>query len=278
MRKLRGVFKIIRPLNFLITFIAVWIAGTIASKGIALSGKIFLAGFSAALIAASGNIVNDLFDVEIDKISHPERPLVKGELEKHEAAILYNLVLFGGLFLTKYINVLASTIAIASAILLFLYSCCIKKMPLIGNFLVATMTGLAFIYGGVAVGKIKFALFPALFALLANFSREILKDVQDIEGDKKAGIKTFPVVSGIPASVFVSKLSAAVLIVTTLVAYFCGFYTVTYLAIVVFVDIALLYFLFVLKAKPSKREIKKMSALLKAAMVVGLVAVWVGAK
>ena len=63
---------------------------------------------------------------------------------------------------------------------------------LLGNFSVASLTGLTFIYGGISVSNISVAVIPALFALLINFVREIVKDMEDVNGDIQNGIETFP--------------------------------------------------------------------------------------
>ena len=75
-----------------------------------------------------------------------------------------------------------------------------KRIILLGNFIVAFLTGLAFIYGGIAVNNFKYAVIPAIFAFLINFIREIVKDMEDIEGDKSAGIFSFPYLYGFKRS------------------------------------------------------------------------------
>jgi geranylgeranylglycerol-phosphate geranylgeranyltransferase len=273
-----AILKIIRPVNFLITFVAVYIGGIIAWNELVINKEIFLAALSAALIAAGGNIINDVFDVKIDRISHPKRPLPSGKMSINQAVFFYLIFSAVGIFLSEEINVITFMVAIFAFVLLFFYSCCIKKIPLLGNFIIGVMTGLAFIYGGVAVHKISYTLFPALFALLANFAREILKDIEDIEGDEAVGVATYPILFGIDSAVIMAKITVAFLFVATLIAYFLNFYSKTYLFLILFVDLALAYFLFALSEEPSKHELKKMSALLKAVMVVGLIAVWIGVK
>ncbi len=272
------ILKIVRPVNFLITFVAVYIAGIIAVNGIVINEEIFLASLSAAIIAAGGNIINDVFDVNVDKISHPKRPLPSGEMSIYQAVFLYLVFSSIGILLAEKINALTFVVAILAVIALFFYSCCIKKIPLVGNFLVGVMTGLAFIYGGLAVYKIYYTLFPALFALLANFAREILKDIEDIEGDKSAGVITYPILYGADSAVLMAKAAVSLLVVFTLVAYFSDVYSKYYLFLILLDDLALVYFLFALVNEPSKHELEKMSALLKVVMVVGLIAVGIGAK
>ena len=277
MRALASILKIIRPVNFVITFAAVYIAGLLALNQLTVNNFILLASFSAAFIAAGGNIINDIFDIEIDKTSHPERPLPSGKISVPFAIVLYLLFTILGVYFSYIINNLTFGVAVFAVALLFFYSCCIKKLPLINNFTVASMTGLAFIYGGLAVQKIEITIMPALFALLANLSRELLKDIEDIEGDTAAGVNTFPALFGVDSAVQTAKLSSAMLIVLTVIAYFTEGYSVVYLPAIALVDLGLVYFLIALKNNPGKKEVKKFSALLKIIMVLGLVAVWLGA-
>ncbi len=88
-------------------------------------------------------------------------------------------------------------IVIFAVVLLYYYSARLKRTIIAGNVVVGFMTGMAFIYGGTTVGHVERALIPAIFAFLINFARELVKDVEDIEGDKKEQAVTLPVKYGI---------------------------------------------------------------------------------
>ena len=82
-------------------------------------------------------------------------------------------------------NSAALLIVVLSIALLYFYSARLKRTVLIGNLVIGLMTGMAFIYGGVVVGRMERAVVPAIFAFLVNLARELLKDVEDMEGDRK---------------------------------------------------------------------------------------------
>ena len=134
-------------------------------------------------------------------------------------------------------------IVITSIILLFIYSATLKKLPLIGNITVAFLTGLAFIYGGFASGNPVAAIVPAVFAFLINLIREIVKDIQDIEGDTKAGVITFPIKFGFKKSKILILIITISLILYTLYPFITELYKIEYFIVVmVFVNPLLITF------------------------------------
>ncbi len=276
-RKVFAVFKIIRPANVLITFATIFLAGVICAPGTFPAVKILLASFSGAFVAAAGNVINDYFDVEIDKINRPERVIPQNILTKKDALILFAVLKFFAFFLSLQINLIAFAIVIVTSILLFLYSLKLKRIALIGNLTVAFLTGLAFIYGAVAVGNWSGGIFPALFAFLVNFAREILKDIEDIEGDAKMGIATFPIKAGIAKSNFLISATLILLILLTPVPYFMKIYNIQYfIFVLIIVDSLFVFFLKELNSKEEKKNLRKLGNLLKINMILGLTAIYLG--
>ncbi|MFA4923201.1 MAG: UbiA family prenyltransferase, partial [Ignavibacteriaceae bacterium] len=134
-----NAIRLIRPLNVAITFLSVMVAGFICSGNQDVAAKLFFASLAAAFIAASANIINDYFDIEIDKINRPERILASGKMALRTAFILYFCFILGGIVLSFFVNAAAILIVFGSAILTFYYSYKFKKIPLLGNTLVAFM-------------------------------------------------------------------------------------------------------------------------------------------
>jgi geranylgeranylglycerol-phosphate geranylgeranyltransferase len=163
--------------------------------------------------------------------------------------------------------------------LLFLYSYRIKKILLLSNILVAFLTGLAFIYGGIAVNNIHYAILPALFAFLINFIREIVKDMEDIKGDKYEGIKTLPVVYGNSTAKKIILVSIIILIMLTFYPFVLSLYKIEYfIFIMVLVNPILVYVVKSIRQLPddSSKNLNKLSILLKLDMVFGLAAIYLG--
>jgi geranylgeranylglycerol-phosphate geranylgeranyltransferase len=278
MNKAFAYAKIIRPVNFVITFLSV-----AASYYICFEGRLFLTqmitvSLSAAMIGSGGNVINDYFDVEIDKINRPERALPSGILSRPEVIIFYFVLTLSGLLISFLINLETIIIAVISVAIIFFYSKYLKSISLVGNFTVAVMTGIAFIYGGTAAGNINDAVIPAVFALLINLVREILKDIEDIQGDKKQNITTFPQKFGVPKSKLLILIITVLLLAFTFYPFIFEIYNIEYFVIVmVFVNTALIYFLKSLFEDNTSTSLRKLSNLLKIVMVIGLVAIFAGA-
>jgi len=230
--KLTAIVKIVRPLNFLITFISVIVAAVICLPGHSIELNVFLAALSASLVMASGNIINDIYDIDIDRVNKPSRPLPSGKISIKETYILYFVFIAASVFISSLLNEKAIAIVLVSILLLFLYSKYLKRIPLVGNITVAILTGLVFIFGGVVVENLAAAIVPAVFAFLINLIREIVKDMEDVEGDKKAGVITFPIKFGsLKSKLFISLITIS-LILYTFYPFITQLYKIEYFIIV----------------------------------------------
>jgi geranylgeranylglycerol-phosphate geranylgeranyltransferase len=276
-KKLTTIIQLFRPLNFLITFLSVIVAAVICLPGHTIELNIFLAALSASLVMASGNILNDIYDIEIDKINKPLRPLPSGKITIKEAYGLYLVFIIVSVVLSLLVNQAVLIIVLISILLLFLYSKYLKRILLIGNITVAFLTGLVFIFGGVVVENPSAAIVPAVFAFLINLIREIVKDMEDVEGDTKAGVITFPVKFGFQISKYVILLISLILILFTLYPFITQLYKIEYFVVVmVFANSILVYCLKILFEDHSVKNMRKMSNLLKLSMVFGLIAIYFG--
>ena len=276
-KKIIAYLRISRPVNALITFLVISVACIISIYGDYSVLKIILAGLSGALTASAGNVINDYFDIEIDKVNRPHRVLPKGELTLKEALNFYIFLTGIALLFSVFISLLALLEVFFAAALLFLYSYRIKRIPLLGNFVVAFLTGFAFIYGGIAVNNVEAAMIPALFAFLINFIREIVKDMEDIEGDKQQGINSYPAVHGFKKAKTLIVFITIVLIILTVFPFIQELYKIEYfLVVMIFVNPLLVYIIKSLFDDDSNKNLNKLSNLLKLDMVIGLTAIFLG--
>lgn len=276
-KKIFAYIKITRPLNVLITYLVVVVAIFISEKEQTELIVLILAPLAAALTAAAGNIVNDIYDIETDRISHPNRILVLGSLSIKEAWIEYWILNSLSVFLAIYLSPILLIIVVPTIFMLYIYSAFLKRLPLIGNVIIASITALAFIYGGYAVANPNAAIIPAVFAFLINLIREIIKDIQDIEGDLKLNFKTFPIRLGIDKSKHIIVLFAITLILFTLYPFMQQIYKIEYFILVmVFVNPVLVICIKILLDKRRQTNLKMISRLLKLNMLVGLVAIYLG--
>ena len=276
-RKILLIIKISRPLNLLIVFLSVIVAGFICSENNKIIPSTILAGISASFIAAAGYVINDYFDINIDRINRPDRPLVSGGLSIKTAIYYYFIASIIGLTFALLINLLSFVIAAVTIILLFIYSFKFKSIIILGNFTIAALTGLAFIYGGVSVGNIDFAIIPALFALLINFIREVVKDMEDVQGDIKNGIKTFPNKLGFSIAKNFIVFLTVLLILLTFYPFIFKIYKIEYFIVVMsIVNPVLVYFLVSIYKNDSLVNLNKLSFILKLDMIFGLSAIYLG--
>ena len=172
--------------------------------------NIILQMISVASFMAAGNILNDIMDIEIDKISHPLRTLPSEKVSIKQAwylVILCSIVsifsaIFGAYLLNKigleWIPLVVIWITSFTLMVSYEVGPKTKKHGYLGNIIIGGMLGLVIIYGGASVGKYNFSitLCIALMATFIGISREIIKDVHDYEGDLKGGRKTFPILIG----------------------------------------------------------------------------------
>lgn len=237
-----------------------------------------IAACAAFLICAAGNVANDLIDIEADRINHPERVLVRGGLTPAFARNLtigLNLI---ALILAAALSFWMLAVAAATIALLLAYNLYLKKLAVAGNLTVALLAAMTFITGGLAVDpdlafRLPGPLIPAVFAFFFHLVREIVKDAQDVEGDRQAGGKTLPQLIGVSASLLTALILFVVLTILTCIPVFYGWFGNTYKIIAVYaVDLPLLALLIFVWGNPSRLMLALSSAFLKLGMVLGLVA------
>lgn len=277
-KKLASAVQIIRPVNVLITFFTIFVAGVICSKGGFLWMNILLAALSGSLAASAGNVINDIIDIEIDRINRPKRPLPSGRMTKKEAFFLYGFFNLAGLVLAFFINFPALIIYILCVAAIFLYSYRFKGIPLLGNFVVGVLTALAFVFGGAAAENYGLTIIPAFFAFLVNFIREIIKDMEDVEGDSRNKVLTFPQKYGFKRSIQLIGFLTIFLMLFTFVPFLMHIYRIEYFILIMNgVNLFFIFFLkLLLRPEGGRLRLSFMSNLLKAAMVLGLIAIYLG--
>lgn len=173
------------------------------------------------LIAAGGYIINDIIDYPIDKINKPDRLIINKQISARTATGVYISSIIIGFILAFYLAVYVNNIPLVSLHLigvglLYLYSKYFKRMPFWGNLVVglfcAFVPGIIWFAERFTFARLK-ELDPKawqvisiilgaylLFALLSTILREIIKDIEDIEGDLSLGYRTLPIAYGIPVA------------------------------------------------------------------------------
>jgi len=239
--------------------------------------KVMCAFVSGGLIAAGANVINDFYDVEIDKINKPKRPIAAGIIRPGEAFIFSVILLLIGIALGYLVNWKAFVVSVFCALLLYCYSFKLKRTVLWGNLSVSLVTALAFIYGGIAVNRMSYALIPATFSFFYHLGREIIKDVEDVKGDRSDHIVTLPIAYGEKLAIQIATAIYVLLIVLTFLPYLFKIFGIYYLlTVLMIVDFVIIYVIYSAWRNPESKNLSRLSMILKLNMFAGLIAIYLG--
>ena len=253
---------------------------------------------STVLIAAAGYIINNIFDQETDSINKPNAVVVGKSITENTAYNLYILLNVSGVGIGFYLsNVISkpgfAAIFIVIAATLYIYATSLKQMMLVGNLIVAALLSISILIIGV------FDLFPvtnasnqqlmgsffsilldyAIFSFLINFIREIIKDIEDVNGDYNQGMTTLPIVLGITRTlkvVFVFSFVPLLLLLFYINNYLVAndLYIATAFALL-FIVAPILYFIIQLLTAKSTKDYHAMSTLLKWILFTGILSIFI---
>ncbi len=238
---IRGLLELTRPINVVaasvLTFIGAFVAGGVAAEPLSVTAAIAATGFAVG----AGNAINDYFDREIDQINQPERAIPRGAVSPR-GALVFSLVLFGGA-VGLAITLPAAAIAIAAINLLALvaYTEFFKGLPGLGNALVAYLVGSTFLFGAAAVGNMGPAVVLFVLSAIATLTREIIKDVEDIAGDREEGLNTLPIAIGERRALQIAAGLLVVAVIASPIPYLLEYFGIMYLLVVVPADVVMLY-------------------------------------
>jgi len=252
----------------------------------------FLLILATICIAAAGYIINDIYDLEADKMNRPHSVIIDKHISEKTAFYLFialNVLGVGiGFYLSNGIGQSGFFVLffLASA-LLYLYASYLKRVLLIGNLVVCFVISLSILLVGIfelipaideanrsiQITFFKIILDYAIFAFLINFVRELVKDIEDIDGDYKIGARTLPIVLGR------NRATMLVFAISLLPIAAITYYVVTYLFkqvevvlyFLVLIIGPLIYVSIKLFLAQDKKQFKHISLMLKLIMITGLI-------
>jgi len=267
---------ILRPLNLLQAALAVVLTTAFLGE-LDQVNILALLILSVITINGGGNIINDIYDLEIDRINRPNRPLPSGAMTVTSARNYLVALFASGVLLAWFISTDAFIIAGPISIsILIAYSAWLKRLPLIGNLAVSFMLGLAFVYVGSAFGRIETTLPMAALAFGFTLIREIIKDLEDMAGDAEDKARTLPLIWGERKTLGFVVVLIGVFAVLDLLPYKLGIYDQVYLWIVLLgINIPLLVIAFILW-RPGQKNYAGVQLFLKLDIFVGLAALYFG--
>lgn len=269
--------RIIRPFNCLFVGITVLFGAFHGNDPERIAPAIY-AVVSAIFIAAAGYVINDYFDLPIDRINKPQR-ILPAEKMKPNTAYNYAIILFllGISFSFLTARFLCVILAVFNSLILYYYARKFKAGFLIGNLVVAYSAASTFVYGGVSTSNLQNSLLIAGYAFIYTFYRELIKDAEDIEGDAKFKARTLAIVWGRKNVILFSFLPVFLIIGYTFFANFAGFIVDrTFWLLNVLVALPLITFTFFLTKKSQTRDLHLISDFAKLDMIILMIILWVG--
>lgn len=239
----RGLLELTRPVNAVAAGVLTFVGAFVAGGALAAPVSAGVAVVVTAFATGAGNAVNDYFDRDIDAINNPGRPIPRGDVAPRQA-LGFSAVLFvvAVALVVTLLPLLAIVIAVVNLVALITYTELFKGLPGVGNALVAYLGGSTFLFGGAAVGELGApAAVLAALAALSTLAREIIKDVEDVAGDREEGLNTLPIAVGERRSLVVAAVLLAVAVLASPVPYLLGALSWPYLLVVVPADAVMVY-------------------------------------
>lgn len=304
MKVIAAFFKLIRWPNLIFIVLAqvlfryfilpfVYLEAHQGYDHIKLSSSLFiLLSIASVCIAGAGYIINDYFDINIDLVNKSSKVIVGKFIKRRSAILLHAVLSLTGLALSLYVgfkigNVLIPFFNSLAILILWVYSSMFKKKLLIGNVLIAVLT--AWVILVLTLAEYRFRISPedivwqkllkisfiyAGFAFIVSLIREVIKDMEDIEGDIKYGCKTMPVVWGLPVSkvftgVWIVVLTGLVIAIQIYVLQFGWWYSALYSLVTVIIP--LLWVLKKLYTAGTANEFHRLSSVIKLIMLAGII-------
>jgi geranylgeranylglycerol-phosphate geranylgeranyltransferase len=288
--------EMMRPGNCAMSIVAVAIGTLLAAGGnLAIFSDPFSPAYVAMLVVflvtGAGNVINDYVDREADRINRPKRPIPSGRVSPRPA-LAFSLTIFGaGIILSGFLTWYALLLAVLNSSLLIIYSYSLQNKILLGNLSVGYLVGSTFLFGGAALGNLYLPALLMMLAMFSTISREIVKDLEDLEGDRKSFMKKIAAeakkiigerfgIRNKEAELRVSKKRAkAIAVISMLLAiatsplpYVLGVLGTVYVVILVPTIIIFFASIFSITRANTRKEFAKISSMIKLGMNIGLLA------
>ena len=256
----------------------------------------FLLLTASLFIAAAGYIINDYFDINIDQVNKPEKMVIDKIIKRRWAIVQHWSITTVGLIISLYVSYKTSylivIVNVLCTLLLWFYSTTFKKKLLTGNIIISLLTAwtvLVLYFAAnntyhfsinfssdviTAMNRIfKFAVLYGGFAFIISLVREVVKDIEDVEGDAKYNCKTMPIVWGIPSSKVFAGVWLVVLIGALSIMQFYAFqlgWWLTALYCFLLVILPLMWILRKLYTAQNILQYHKVSSSIKLVMLSGI--------
>ncbi len=259
MENIKSFVELLRVRNCVIASIGVLIGTFFVYLGgdPVIDARIIMAVTATFLIAGGGNAINDYFDVEIDKINKPHRPISSGRVSRSDAFMFSMALFLVGVGLSKGVNDHCLVIGGLNTALLILYGAYSKRIGFLSNIIIGYLVASIFLFGvlstltggleSIPADETKVVAILAGCAFLITVSREIMKDIEDVKGDKYEYSTTVPIKIGEKKAKKIAILFGFGAILLSLFPFFVGltsFNLYIYGVAIAVVDIIFMFSLF----------------------------------
>ncbi|MGW8122494.1 geranylgeranylglycerol-phosphate geranylgeranyltransferase [Roseivirga echinicomitans] len=269
--------KMVRALNLVIVgltqyFVAIFLLDKGLNLQLITDFKFFLLVLSTIIITSAGYLINDYYDVKIDYVNRPDRVIVGRSLKRRWIIMGHTALNFLGIGIGFYISPAIGVINFIAAFLLWLYSNQLKRLPFIGNFTIAVLTGTTlFLVGQYFHEREYLVLCYAIFAGFITLIREIIKDMEDLKGDEKFGCRTLPIVYGIAKT----KKIIYLIITVFCISVFLLMSTVN-IVLPITLSVVMIFLIFELLKADRVKDYRRLSTFCKVIMLIGVISmVWI---
>ncbi len=269
-----GFLRLVRAANLLIMVITQYLAKIMLLKhtkeAFSIDIYFFLLMFSTVCVGAAGYIINDYYDMKIDIINKPKK-MVIGRILRRRTAIIWNICFnFFGLLSAFFLGETIFWFVFFIIFFLWLYSNQLKRTAFIGNFVVASLSAVGLLIVGIFENIYTLEIwFYVVFAFLVSLVREIIKDIEDMKGDKIGGANTLPIALGIPKTRTFLYMIILLFLVGIVVGFF--FFSKWRIIFLLVVNLPLLVWLIAnLRRADKKRDFSQMSLICKVMMIFGI--------
>jgi geranylgeranylglycerol-phosphate geranylgeranyltransferase len=277
-KKIRAAIQILRPELPFAAGICVLLGEIIALGRFPSVWEATLGFVSVFFISGSAIILNDYFDLEVDRVNAPDRPLPAGILLPSDAITLTFLTIFIGLAASLAIGIPAFILCSISCLVGILYNWKFKEAGLVGNLMVSSSVAMTFIFGGVAVGEPwnKIVWSFSLMAFFIDLGEEIAGDAMDMEGDKKRNSKSIAILIGKDFALRISSVLFGLVVLISLIPIFFDWLGISYLIMILITDVIIIVFTIrLLKSKTPKEGRESMRRIYLGALF-GMLAFLIG--
>lgn len=248
--------------------------------------EFFVLSLSCVLIAAGGYVINDIEDEKIDNINKPEKVIVNKKIAKEQALNLYLILSFSGILGGFYLSYMKgySYIGVMNLMisgLLYFYSTSYKCIPLLGNIIISILSALVvFIvvlpepFAKEHQGVMLIAGVFMFYSFFITLIREIIKDIEDIDGDHRMGCNTLVHKIGVKTSKWIATILASFLLLLLISAQlFIRQWesSIPFVYVVLFIDLPLLRLCTLLIKAEKKTDFTAASFWLKIIMFTGTI-------